>query len=141
MSVVSLKADSEVQRTIFFRQRKSLLLTSLLLFFVYYAHLSISTVTTKELVVEVAIPESLHFMLWVSWGYFFLRYLQYYLITARGGLDAVIQSERQLQAAEEPENAGPGLFLRILLYNTYLTDYLLPLAFALFAAAFALIVR
>ncbi|MBT5874847.1 MAG: hypothetical protein HOH43_15630, partial [Candidatus Latescibacteria bacterium] len=124
-----------------FRQRKSLLLTSLLLFFVYYAHLSISTVTTQELVVEVAIPESLHFMLWVSWGYFFLRYLQYYLITARGGLDAVIQAERQLLAAAGPDEAGPGLFLRVVLFNTYLTDYLLPLAFGLFAAAFALIVR
>ncbi len=131
------ETSGDVQRGIFFRQRKSLLLTSFLLFFIHYAHLDIKTVSTAEFTVEVAIPEALKFMLWVSWGYFFLRYLQYYLISARGGLSAVLHREAK-SAAEEP--GSYGLLVRVLRYNTYLTDYLLPLSFALFAAAFSLIV-
>ena len=113
----------------------------MLLFFVYYSHLSISTITVSDLSVEVAIPEALHFMLWVSWGYFFLRYIQYYLNTAKGGLDAVYRMEREKAVAEDASASGLRTLWRVLVYNTYLTDYLLPLAFAAFAAVFALIVR
>ena len=141
MSMTEPKVDKDIQRTIFFRQRKSLLLTSMLLFFVYYAHLTISSITSPNLNVELAVPEALHFILWVSWGYFFLRYIQYYLITARGGLSAVYQMERDGAEAEGAGSTGLQILWRVLFFNTYLTDYLLPLAFAVFAAAFALVVR
>ena len=73
MTDQDFNSDRYVQRSIFFRQRKSLLLVSLLLFFIYYSHLSINEVIVQGLRITVAIPESVHFMLWVTWLYFFIR--------------------------------------------------------------------
>ena len=138
MTDQDLKTDRDVQRSIFFRQRKSLLLVSLLLFFVYYSHLSVNQVIVQGLKIEVAIPESVHFMLWVTWLYFFVRYMQYFMMTAGESLPEVYRREREnLRNTSTPPLKA---LWKALFGNIYVTDYLLPMAFALFAALFAVVV-
>ena len=137
MTDQDFNSDRYVQRSIFFRQRKSLLLVSLLLFFIYYSHLSINEVIVQGLRITVAIPESVHFMLWVTWLYFFIRYMQYFKMTAGESLPEVYRREREnLRNTSTPPMKA---LWKALFGNIYVTDYLLPMAFAIFAALFALV--
>lgn len=62
----------------FDKQRRSLMLVSVLLFFLYYAEVRINEFSLVGAKIQVSRPEALRHVLWGVWVYFVLRYYQYW---------------------------------------------------------------
>lgn len=62
----------------FIRQRRNLIIISLVLLFTQYAELTVRHLSVFGNIIEIGQPVALPAVLWVAWGYWLLRYYTYY---------------------------------------------------------------
>lgn len=71
--------DSGAIRNGFVRQRRNLIGTSVALFLYYKLGIVIDSINILGNTARITDPSSVTVLLWVAWGWFFLRYYQYFL--------------------------------------------------------------
>src|SRR5437867_243519 len=73
-------------------ERRSLLITSFVLFFYQQAGLTIEKVNVFGNEASISDPWWIAFAMWILWGYFGLRYFQYFMAVADTGFQSSFES-------------------------------------------------
>lgn len=69
------------------RQRKGLILSSLLLLFICYVKVKIKEVDILGAKIEIKKPEGIIHFIWIVWVYFLIRYYQYFIALKEIGIE------------------------------------------------------
>ena len=79
----------------FLRQRRNLMLLSGFLLLFRFADLEIEKMSILGTQLLVGRPDALRFSAWILWGYFFLRYFQYFRSEESKGLICIINEKTE----------------------------------------------
>jgi len=106
------------------RQRRNLIITSLIVIFILYTGVEISKITILGIEIETPKQQSLINSLWAIWGYFLVRYYQYLRIEPATGFWGICTYKAKINIAimvgrkihNETEH-GPRIERGIILQN------------------------